>query len=991
MSKLFWIRTRSPRPAARRKGSARLLLEPLEDRCVPATFPVTTANDAGAGSLRQAILDANATAGADTIVFDPAINGQVIVLATALPAVTDALTIAGPGSNGITISGNNAVRIFQVNAGVTVTLSGLTLSNGSTGAIADEEGGAILNNGNLTLTNDTFTSNTALAGGAVANVGATAHLTVNTSTFTQNSAGNFGGAIFNVVPGAQLTITSGSTFSSNRCDEGGAIFNQTGTSATINGASFTGNSGGPGDGAGILNNGTMTVTNTTLAGNSGRSNGFTGGAIFNGGSLSLLACAVYGNLSEGAGGGIWSRGTVCNITNTTIANNVALANGGGGGILVLTGGNLALLNDTITGNVDASGLATSAGGVDFFGTVFTINNTIVAQNEAPGAGNAPDIRGTVASGVNNFIGDATGLVGLTNGSNGNQIGAAGTPIDPKLGPLTDNGGPTFSRKPLLGSPVINAGNNPAAAALATDQRGFLRLVGPSVDIGAVEFQTPAVVVTLSVSPSAATPFHRAVTLTAQVTPDPTPNDPVTGTVTFFVNGTTALGTATLDATGTATFTTTSAVPLPVGTDTITAVYNGDFNYRSGISPGVTHTVVRPVPTPAVFDPATATWYIRNSFSGGPPSITAFQFGSPGDEPIMGDWTGSGTWGIGVFTPATATFHLRNSASPGAADFTFVFGPTAADLGGNNAVAVAGDWDGDGIYTIGVFAPTRGDWDLRNENNGGIPDAGSFLFGALGSKPVVGDWANTGQFGVGVVEPSGVWKLKTILATGTPDFTFAFGAPGDQVVAGDWDGNGTWTPGVLEDNGSGALVWKLRNSNSGGPPDIAPFVYGASTFTGLVGDPDFPVMPQFAAGGEGPGAASISTADLGGIVQAALARLGQEGFDPATRARLAQVTALIRPLAPGQLGGAVPQANTILLSPDGAGHGWFVDSTPLQDEEFAAGAAYPGSPAAGREDLLTTVMHELGHLAGLPDDNSSGLMGEFLPVGTRRLEGRTPPA
>ncbi len=988
MAKLSWIRPRPPHPAARRRSTARLLLEPLEDRCVPATgtpgpLTVTNTNDAGAGSLRQAILDANGAAGPDTIVFDPAINGGTITLATALPAITDAVTVTGPGSDGITVSGNSAVRIFQINANIAVTISGLTLTHGSAGAAGD--GGAILNNGNLTLTNDIFIQNSAGGGGgAVASEGATAQLTINASTFTQNNAGaTGGGAVLNTTAGAQLFVTSGSVFSSNTSNEGGAILNATGTTATINGATISGNSGGNnGDGAGIRNIGTMTLTNTTLAGNVGRTSAFDGGAIRNDGSLSLLSCAVYGNLSEGSGGGIYSDGTVCNIDDTTIANNIAVEIVGGG-ITVPAGGNLALLNDTITGNVGNA----VAGGVSFAGTTFTISNTIVAQNEVVTVGAAPDISGAVASGVNNFVGIGTAaLTGLTNGTNGNIVGTTATPLDPLLGPLQDNGGPTFSRKPLLGSPVINAGNNAAASALTTDQRGFLRVIGPSVDIGSVEFQPPTVTVTLTVSGSATTPVHRAVTLTAQVTPtSAAPNDTVTGTVNFLVNGTTLLGTAPVDATGKATFTTTNANQLPVGTDTITAQYSGDSNYSAAISPGVIHTVVRPVPMPVAFDPATATWYIRNSFSGGPPSITAFRFGSPGDEPIMGDWAGDGVFGIGVFSPATATFHLRNTPSPGPADFTFVFGPTSADLGGHNAVPVAGDWDGDGVYTIGVYAPSRGDWNLRNENSGGFPDAGSFLYGALGSRPVVGDWANTGHFGVGAVEPSGTWKLKNVLATGTPDFTFAYGAPGDQVVAGDWNGDGTWTPGVLEDNGSGALVWKLRNSNSGGPPDITPFAYGAASFVGLVGDADFPTVPQFALGGQGPGAPSISQADLNGIVQAALGRLGQEGLPAATLARLSRVTALIQPLAPGQLGGAVVQANTILLSPNGAGHGWFVDSTPYQDEEFSGGTAYAGSPAAGREDLLTTVMHELGHLAGLPDNDGSGLMGETLAAGVRRID------
>jgi hypothetical protein len=61
------------------------------------------------------------------------------------------------------------------------------------------------------------------------------------------------------------------------------------------------------------------------------------------------------------------------------------------------------------------------------------------------------------------------------------------------------------------------------------------------------------------------------------------------------------------------------------------------------------------------------------------------------------------------------------------------------------------------------------------------------------------------------------------------------------VAGDWDGNGTWTPGVLEPQG-GVAVWKLRDSNSAGGPDVTPFAYGSTAVIPLAGDWDFPVLP-----------------------------------------------------------------------------------------------------------------------------------------------------
>jgi hypothetical protein len=96
---------------------------------------------------------------------------------------------------------------------------------------------------------------------------------------------------------------------------------------------------------------------------------------------------------------------------------------------------------------------------------------------------------------------------------------------------------------------------------------------------------------------------------------------------------------------------------------------------------------------------------------------------------------------------------------------------------------------------------------------------------------------------------------------------------------------------------------------------------------------------------------------------------------------------------GNLGGdylglALPAANTVLIDDNAAGHGWFVDPTPLQDKEFAGGVALAGGPAAGKMDLLTVVLHELGHLAGLDDSigpaQGASLMSGTLPAGVRRL-------
>jgi hypothetical protein len=140
-------------------------------------------------------------------------------------------------------------------------------------------------------------------------------------------------------------------------------------------------------------------------------------------------------------------------------------------------------------------------------------------------------------------------------------------------------------------------------------------------------------------------------------------------------------------------------------------------------------------------------------------------------------------------------------------------------------------------------------------------------------------------------------------------------------------------------------------------------------------------PQLAAGGEGPGAAAQLTRDeLAPIVTEAVEEWAAAGLPAADVARLDGVTATIAALPTGYLGGAAIGGNTIYLSADAAGYGWFIDRAP-------ATIALSAAPA-GREDLLTVVMHELGHVLGLNDVDPTtfpdDLMAETLATGVRRL-------
>jgi len=202
------------------------------------TFTVINANDSGAGSLRQAILDADSdgatnVGGNDTIDFS-GVTGT-ITLASPLPAIYTelaSLTITGPGASLLTVSGANAYTVFTIHSGIEVNISGLTIADGNAGS---GNGGGIGSSGTLNVSNCAFIGNKGVYGGAIVELNERSPATVIDSTFSGNSASGQGGAIY--TSGVQTTIT-GSTFSGNSGSNGGGAIGSPGGQTTITNSTF---------------------------------------------------------------------------------------------------------------------------------------------------------------------------------------------------------------------------------------------------------------------------------------------------------------------------------------------------------------------------------------------------------------------------------------------------------------------------------------------------------------------------------------------------------------------------------------------------------------------------------------------------------------------------------------------------------------------------------------------------------------------------------
>jgi hypothetical protein len=456
----------------------------------PGTITVVNTNNSGPGSLRQALADNSSLGGNNVITFSNSVTGTITLSGAHLTLNAPAI-IRGPGPETLAVSANQIGRVFLVTAGPS-EISGLTIRDGLiTGSPgqggqpngSDGQGGGIFNQATLTISNCVVLSNTVVGG-----VGA-----VRQNAVVGNGGRGIGGGVYNA---SGILRAINSSFIGNKSIGGRGGFAQQnaagqggngwgGAVGTFGGSNYfaacklvnnlaegglggasggggTPAYGGQGYGGGIYSESSITINSSTLHGGravggnagdgtaNGAGSGY-GGGIYNVADLRLHSTTLASNSVSGStfdfGGAAYSVGSA-GITNCTVAGNQADFGGGWHG-------------DAIVAN-SIFALNTAGSGADFSGTMNSLDYNLVQSS----------------AGLNISGATANVLIG----------------VNPLLGPLQANGGPTFTMALLPGSPAVDKGRSFGAL---TDQRGSVRPYnlpsianasgGDGCDIGAYEF------------------------------------------------------------------------------------------------------------------------------------------------------------------------------------------------------------------------------------------------------------------------------------------------------------------------------------------------------------------------------------------------------------------------------------------------------------------------------------------------------------------------
>ncbi|HEX4589831.1 MAG TPA: choice-of-anchor Q domain-containing protein, partial [Gemmataceae bacterium] len=464
---------------------------------------------------------------------------RTISLLSALPTITDSLTIIGPvsvsGQALLTVRRESAAatqfRVFDIVGPVamTVSLSNMAVSGGSA---AGSGGGIYDRRATLDLTNMLIAGNSASGYGGGIYAGFKADVALLQCTVAGNTAAGGGGLYIGFDGRMSVTAcTVSGNSATGKIDAGGGgggLYAYYGAVLILTDCTVSHNSSGSW-GGGIVGEAfnTVDVTDTTVSDNTAK----TGGGLafrYATAGQSIVGSTISGNSAIGTGGGIYIRGIILgddiSVNDSTIADNTAYSGGGIG--LAFWNGTLEAQNSTISANAatGTSAVPGQGGGGIALTSVSTFTSAtaeidlvsaIIAANTA--ANRRPDIATPIAANAivyanNSLIGAADAGFALSAGSANNLTGTVAAPFDPKLAPLGNYGGLSPTVALLPNSPAIDAGIN--LAGLTSDQRGLPRVNGPAPDMGAYEYYAPITVAGIQINDGSAQRSEvRSITVT----------------------------------------------------------------------------------------------------------------------------------------------------------------------------------------------------------------------------------------------------------------------------------------------------------------------------------------------------------------------------------------------------------------------------------------------------------------------------------------------
>ena len=777
-----------------------------------ATFTVTNTNDSGGGSLRQAILDANANAGADQIVFNVTPGGaQTITVLSALPAITDPVNIDAATQPGF--AGNPLIELKSGGSGLShgflitggnSTIRGFVINSfiGGGAGIAINGGG-----GNLVV-NNYIGTNPAGSSRLTNTIGVSVYNSSN------NTIGGTTSAARNLISGNTTGISINGEVSTNNAIQGNYIgLNAAGTSAVENGTgiclcssqpSFNVSAnqiGGTGAGAGNV-----------IAGNSGDEIELNGsgtvGNFIKGNLIGTNASGLQAITSSGNGIVIYSASNNVIGGAEPGARNVITGGGTGSfptgiGIVIsqFTSGNVIKGNFIGTNITGTQGFGNEFQGIAIFNSVTntTIGGTapgegnIIAFNRSQGLQISMTIADQVSSGIsirgNSFLLNSS--IGIDLGSNG---------IQPNDSCDTDTGANNLQNYPVLttasrSGSTINVGGTLNSAPNSTFAVDFYS--SPTTD-----------------STTAAEGKHYIGT--TSVTTDGSCNGSFNVSLPS-LRGKIIVATATDAGGNTSEFSRyiiapESAFDFDADGKTDISIFRppvGEWwlNYSSTAQTVAAQFGVssdKPVPGDytgdgrddiAFWRPSTGEWFILRSEDA---SYLAFPFGSNGDVPLVGDFDDDGKADPTIFRPSTNQWYVLRSTG----------GTAIATFGAAGDIPVPGDYDGDGRTDFAQYRPANGSWWLWESHNNSTSQQN---FGSSTDKPVVGDFTGDGKVDKAFWRPgNGTWYILRS-ETGFSFYTITFGLNGDLPTPGDYDGDGKADAAVFRPTTG---TWYIERTTAG---------------------------------------------------------------------------------------------------------------------------------------------------------------------------------